>query len=560
MKRKFMQLAGIALSVAMLLPQMPSTMAASTTFQSTVIVALAFDGTTSTTMAGGNILNSVGSGYRLGYLDSNRNFVQLGYTSETGISAVKTQNVYYGLLDSGLNGYTDTLTSSIAVGCYHIQLPYTYSNYEDAKAAASSVSNGFVAWVSGVYYVRVGSYLDSASATTAMAALGLTSSTVVGTSSYGISVVKTGTSTILFQFDGGADLALLCKPNLDDSVKTETWFNKYKYYGSFQFQRVTGGNLTICSVVDEDDYVNCVLSREMSDSWPLEALKAQAVAVRTYCATNYGKHASSNADVCGTTCCQVYVGCASVGDNTAQAATETSGVYAWYNGELVETYYYSCNGGNTENSENVWNEAVPYLIGKVDPYEPLIADQTGYYNWSFTFTKDELTTTLNNAGYVNSGIVNVYVSATTDMGNVYTLTFTDAAGKSWSFDKEKARTILGLNSLNYEVVGGSGGTGSYSTTDGGSLSTVTGTYVIGSDGTSQMYSGSPYVITGSGTEVLTSSVVASTTTSTSDSFTFIGSGWGHSVGMSQWGARSMAELGYSYVDILTFYYTGITVS
>ena len=66
-------------------------------------------------------------------------------------------------------------------------------------------------------------------------------------------------------------------------------------------------------------------------------------------------------------------------------------------------------------------------------------------------------------------------------------------------------------------------------------------------------SGTPYVITGSGTEVLTSSG------STGGSFTFTGTGYGHTVGMSQWGAYAMAQSGYRYDQILTFYYTGVEV-
>ena len=561
MKKRFMQFAAIALAAAITLPLIPSARAAQPPTNSTVLVGLAYG---SSAMPGANVLNSVGSGYRFGYLDGNRNFVQLGYTTETGVSAVKTQNVWYGPLSNGLNGYSDQFTSTIAVGCYHIQLPGSYSTFEAAAAAASAVPGGFPAWIDGVYYARAGAYLTESEAQAAAAAI--PGATVAGTSSYGISVVKTGTSTVLFQFDGGASRSLTLKPGLDDSTKTETWFNKYKYYGSFQFQRVSGGNITVASVVPMEDYVSCVLSREMSDDWPLEALKAQAVVARTYAGTSYGRHTSSGVDLCGTDHCQVYSGCGLVGSNTTRAASETAGKYVWYNGSLAETYYFSSDGGTTESAGNVWNEDRPYLVGKEDPYEPLVADKTGKYNWSVTYTRQELTDLLNSKGYVNSGVVNLYVAETTPTGNVLTLTFVDAAGKSFSFSKEKARTILGLNSLRYTVTGGTAADtsgGGYSLAGGGSLSSMTGVYAMDGTGSTAQVAGSPYVIDGSGSVGLltpsSGSGTGGTTAQGGNSFTITGSGWGHNVGMSQWGAYSMAQLGYTYDQILTFYFTGVEV-
>ncbi len=564
MKRFLKGCLAFVIMVACVVPQMPTSEASSTTMQSPVIVALAY-GTSA--VDGANILNSVGSGYQYGYLDSDRNFIEVGYTTQTGISAVKTQNLYYTKLDTGFSGYTDITSSvdtstAITVGCYHIQLPTSYETFDEATVAAASVSGGFVAWINGTYYVRIGAYLDNDTATTAMEALGVADTTIVGTSSYGMSVMQTGTSTVLFQFDPQGEVGLVCMPMTTGSDKAETWYSGLRYYGSFRFQRVSGGDIVVCNVVDEIDYVSCVLSQEMSDSWPLEALKAQAVAVRTYCATNYGRHSAIYADICNSTHCQAYIGCSKVGDNTLQAAQETAGVYAWYNGSLIEAYYYSCNGGTTESSGNVWYTSIPYLVAKEDPYEPLVASETGKYNWSVTYTGDQLAAYMNSNGYAASTIVDINVTARTDMGNVYSISAIDSNGKSWSFYKEATRTIYGLNSQNYSIVGGSGEvtSGTYSTTDGGSISSSSA-YVINGDGTTSKISGTPYVITSSGTSVLTAqdSTTTSTTTTTTDTFTFTGSGWGHSVGMSQWGAYSMAKLGYDYIDILTFYYTGIEV-
>ena len=89
-------------------------------------------------LSGANLANDVGSGYRFGYFDGDLTFQLLGYTSETTVSMVKTQNVYYGSnVDWSGSGYYDSKTSDIAVGCYHLQLPQTYATFEEASAAAA---------------------------------------------------------------------------------------------------------------------------------------------------------------------------------------------------------------------------------------------------------------------------------------------------------------------------------------------------------------------------------------------------------------------------------------
>ena len=88
-------------------------------------------------LSGANLANDVGSGYRFGYFDGDLTFQLLGYTSETTVSMVKTQNVYYGSnVDWSGSGYYDSKTSDIAVGCYHLQLPQTYATFEEAAMAS----------------------------------------------------------------------------------------------------------------------------------------------------------------------------------------------------------------------------------------------------------------------------------------------------------------------------------------------------------------------------------------------------------------------------------------
>ena len=552
--KKIVQIAALALAIALPLSQAPAS-AASVAVDPTIKVGIFYG---SNALPGANLLNDVGSGYRLGYYDDNRVFQQLAATSETAISVVKTQNVYYGKVGTW-SGYYDTITSNIAVGCWHLKLPGSYSSYDEAAAAASAYSGGFVAWIDGTWQARVGAYLDKESAQAAQTSLGLGDAEVVGTSSAGVSVVKTGASQILFQFDS-ASKCLGIKPGLDDSVKTETIFRGCTYYGGFQYQRVSGGNLTVSNVIGLEDYVQGVIVREMSSSWPLEALKAQAVSARNYTAS---KHKSQGFDICNSTCCQVYLGMDAVTANSSKAVEETYGEYAWYNGSLIEAVYSSHDGGATESAVNVWGSNVAYLIGKYDPYEASVASKVPNYNWTVTYTAQELTDLLNSKGYTNSGIVDFKVTKTSPTGNAIEITFTDSSGKSWSKIRDDCRTFLGLRSIHYTVSSSagsssSGGGGSYTVNGNGTLGSLDGAYAIDGNGSTSKLGSDVYIIDGSG-QVTQAAASGGSGGDSSTVFTITGSGWGHNVGMSQWGAYAMAQQGYTYQDILTFYYTGIEV-
>lgn len=558
-----MQVAACALAILTL--SLPVPTRAAVEVDPTIKVGLFYG---SNALPGANLLNDVGSGYRLGYFDDDRVFQQLTATSETAISVVKTQNVYYGTVGNWA-GYYDTITSSIAVGCWHLKLPGSYSSYDEAAAAASAYSGGFVAWIDGTWQARVGAWPDKTSAQAGQAQLGLADAEIVGTSSYGVSVVKTGTSQILFQFDGGSSRCLGIQPGLDDSVKTETIFRGNTYYGGFQYQRVSGGNLTVSNVIGLEDYVQGVIVREMSSSWPLEALKAQAVCARTYAYRNYiaGKHKSQGFDLCNTIDCQAYYGMDEVTASSSKAVEQTYGEYAWYNGSLIEAVYSSHDGGATESAVNVWGSNVAYLIGKYDPYEASVASKVPSYNWTVTYTAQELTDLLNSKGYTNSGIVDFRVTKTSPTGNAIEITFTDSSGKSWSKIRDACRTFLNLRSIHYTVSsssgsGSSGGGGSYSVNGDGTLSSLDGAYAIDGSGSTSKLGSDVYMIDGSGQvsqAVPSGGSGGGTSTGGETVFTITGSGWGHNVGMSQWGAYAMAQQGYTYLDILTFYYTGIEV-
>ena len=228
-----------------------SSLAASDT--QTVKVGLAYS---SGALASANLENSVGNGYQFGYYDGAGTFISLGSTDTTQISMLKTQNLY--LAKDGT--YTTVSSGSTGtIGCYHLQLPGTYSSFSAAQSKAATVTGGFPAWVSGTYYVRTGAYATEAAAKTAQSSLGINGTAIVGTTSSGISVTQTKTTKILFQYDNAGGAVFSVKPGTSGETSTKTWFKGNKYAGSFLYERIGGGNLTVVNYVTMDDYLKGIL-------------------------------------------------------------------------------------------------------------------------------------------------------------------------------------------------------------------------------------------------------------------------------------------------------------
>lgn len=136
------------------------------------------------------------------------------------------------------------------------------------------------------------------------------------------------------------------------------------YRGVFEV-RANESGLLVVNVVALEDYLKGVVPNELSpQAFPeLEALKAQAVAARTYALRNLGQFAAKGYDLCATATCQVYRGLTSEHPLSSQAVEETAGRVATYGGELINALYTSTCGGHTEDGGNIFEEAAPYLKG-----------------------------------------------------------------------------------------------------------------------------------------------------------------------------------------------------
>lgn len=449
-----------------------------------------YDGTSSirnSTLESANLENDVGSGYLFGYYDSNRVFHQVGYTAETAITMAMDKNV--------------TISSGASLGCYHILLPGSYMSFEEAANAASQYG-GFPAYYNGAYYALYGSYATSAEAQAALSWSG-TGGQVYTASQFCVTVCRTTDGAILFEFDCGKDLNLAVSPQTSYEPAV-TWFKGYRYHGDFEYVRRSGDKLTVINIVDIEDYVKGVIPYEMSGSWPIEALKAQALCARTYAASHFNANSYYGFDVTNDTYSQVYRGLTGATSTSDAAVEQTAGIYILYAGEPISAMYCSSNGGATEDSENITGNAVGYLRGKVDSFEAAAASINANSSWTDTLTRSQLAEKANTLGFSIASADSIEITYS-DTGNVIGMKLTDSNGRSASFSGkacyEFCTSTLGLKSISFEI------------------------------------------------------------SENGDSVTFIGSGWGHSLGMSQFGAYAMAKTyGFTYDQIVNFYYTDITLA
>lgn len=329
----------------------------------------------------------------------------------------------------------------------------------------------------------------------------------------------------------------------------DTGSNTIDFYGNTDFitcqNRQYRGYITlvlnangilIINNVGHDKYLYGVVGREMSEGFPIEALKAQAVAARNYAVVNKKRHSSEGFDLCNGVHCQAYGGVSAEGESVCRAVDETAGKVLLYKGSVVECYYFSSDGGHTENSENVWVAELGYLKGKSDPYEN--AYEIPNYNWSVTFTAEQIENTLAQRGIKIGKITDVNITEYSENGYAKKMVITGTDGEK-EYSKDNIRAAL-PNQLRSNL---------FSLTKGGEEALAT---VLTANGKKEITVSKSTVLSVDGKTVIGGG--------TNGEYTFVGKGYGHGVGMSQYGAKGMAEKGFTYIDILKFYYTDTEIS
>ena len=133
-----------------------------------------------------------------------------------------------------------------------------------------------------------------------------------------------------------------------------------KFYGGISVVKEKD-SLSVINLAPLEEYLRGVLSKEMSPSYPLEALKAQAVAARSFALKNRGRHVKEGSDLCNSTHCQVYEGVVNF-DSIDRAIDETRGEVLVYKEKLIDTNFHADSGGMTEDVRDVWGASTPYLV------------------------------------------------------------------------------------------------------------------------------------------------------------------------------------------------------
>jgi len=298
-----------------------------------------------------------------------------------------------------------------------------------------------------------------------------------------------------------------------------------RYRGNLEI-RASDQGLLVINELPLEQYLLSVVPGEVPAHWPYEVLKAQAVAARSYALRQIWDGADKAFHVYPTEASQMYLGYDGENPATTRAVEETRGqtlVYAapgtpsrgGLPGEPVAAFYHSSSGGFVENAEDVWLKPVPYIKAKEDPYD----NNPKHYNWQIYYTVAQLTDSINKR-LARKGS-NVQFQVITDL-------------------VELERTATGARVKKMRVEG------------------------VGMDGTPL-----PPQILANADEVRIALGLKSALFTMQKEFdatgrlvgvTFTGSGWGHGLGMSQYGARGMAEQGHTYDQILQYYYTGTVLA
>ncbi|HEX2055015.1 MAG TPA: SpoIID/LytB domain-containing protein [Nitrospiraceae bacterium] len=255
-----------------------------------------------------------------------------------------------------------------------------------------------------------------------------------------------------------------------------------------------GKGLSAINLVDLEEYVKGVVPSEVSAAWHPEMLKVQAVAARTYALYNKNLSASREYDLVATVQDQVYRGRLGVDRRVEQAVEQTRGLVVTYQNAPIYAAFSSTAAGPTEDSMNVWAKDLPYLKGVECPFDL----SSPYYQWKASVRMDQLEHQLREQGFAVGTIATITPIAYSRAGRVTTLRILHSRGELLlrGEDLRKAVGYTILPSTQFEIES------------------------VGAD-----------VI-------------------------FAGYGAGHAVGLCQWGAKELAELGYPYTSILRYYYPG----
>ena len=279
--------------------------------------------------------------------------------------------------------------------------------------------------------------------------------------------------------------------------KKYIYVNNRQFRGEIDIVKKENAKLFVVNHIDLEEYLYGVLRHEVSHRWPIEALKAQAVAARTY--AFYQKLTSRNKyyDMTSNVYSQVYGGKTSETLRTRRAVNLTMGQVLTYEEKVFPSYYHATCGGRTSDSKSIWNIDAPILSGRSCNF----CKKSPHFEWKKELRKDFIQEKLREAGHAMD-ISSIEVLKRDDAGRILDLIVRDK-DRDVKLSGNKFRLIVGPNlikSANFEAE------------DKGWF------------------------------------------------FVFTGKGWGHGIGMCQWGAYYMSKKDWKAEEMLEYYYPGSNIT
>jgi len=271
---------------------------------------------------------------------------------------------------------------------------------------------------------------------------------------------------------------------------------KFEYHENMVIRvKRSNGNI---EKIPFEDYIVGILAGEMPVSFHSEALKAQAVAARTYAMKKMALNINNDYDVVDTVANQVYLDIGYLKDawqdnyvnniNILKTAVlETYGEYLEYKGEVIEAFFFSTSTGKTENSEDIFGTYLPYLRSVDSTWDNIspVYEEKNYYTLKEFYDSLDL---------MFSTVLNISIKKTTSAGRIKEIVINNK-----KFTGSDIATSLNLRSSYFEIIQDN------------------------------------------------NTVIINT------------KGYGHGVGMSQYGAEAMSDIGYTYEQILKYYYQGVEI-
>ncbi|MFC4559855.1 SpoIID/LytB domain-containing protein [Virgibacillus kekensis] len=338
----------------------------------------------------------------------------------------------------------------------------------------------------------------------------------------------------------GADMKIILNDSLvlipeKYNTNQRVYINGQPYLGAMEFQVEKEKYIRPVNQLPLDDYLKGVVPFESYPSWPLETLKAQALAARTYAVSHMNQPMNDTIQY------QVYGGY-QWKESSTKAVEETRGEVITYKGKLIDAFYSASNGGITENNSHVWKEkALPYFPIKRDPYDPT-------YPWEFSLERVQVELKKIDWNYPNwwQGTVEEDLEIVSVMKrwlarNGYPGDIKVLAVPHFEISEEtleSGRSLRGSISVDFL----------HRLPEGTIMFERVSLENVALDRIRPMIGGTTF-----------KSYLIESFKENGSTYTVKGLGFGHGVGMSQWGAAVMGEQGKSYREIIEFYYPGTSL-